>query len=93
MRSSDGLDPRRKQILYRAWHRGTREMDLVLGRFADAHLADLSEEQLDDLEGLMQAPDPEIYKWLSGSHPVPANWDTPIVHTIRAFHTDAASRA
>ena len=86
MRSSAGLDPRRKQILFRCWHRGTREMDLVLGRFADAHLADLSDELLTQLEALMQAPDPEIYKWLSGAVETPANYDTEVVRMIRAFH-------
>jgi antitoxin CptB len=41
-RSSDGLDDRRKRLLFRCWHRGTREMDLILGRFADAEIATLS---------------------------------------------------
>src|SRR3978361_1650348 len=43
IRSSDGLDDRRKRLLFRCWHRGTREMDLILGRFADAAIADLSD--------------------------------------------------
>ena len=86
MRTSADLDPRRRQILFRAWHRGTKEMDLVLGKFADAQLAELTDEELDQLEALMQAPDPELYKWLSASHPVPGNWDSPIVQEIRAFH-------
>lgn len=86
MRSSAGLDPRRKMLLFRAWHRGTKEMDLVLGGFADAELEILTNSELDDLEQLMTAPDPEIYKWLSGTHPVPHNWDTPIVQRIRRFH-------
>ena len=86
MRTSADLDPRRKRILYRAWHRGTKEMDLVLGKFADARLADLTDEELNQMESLMTAPDPEIYKWLSGGHDVPANWDSPIVQQIRAFH-------
>lgn len=87
MRSSAGLDERRKRILYRAWHRGTREMDYVLGRYANHVIADLSDEQLDQFEHLMQAPDPAMYKWLSGSTDVPANWDSPLVHDIRAFHS------
>ena len=61
-------------------------MDLVLGRFAAAHLADLSDELLTQLEALMQAPDPEIYKWLSGAVETPANYDTEVVRMIRAFH-------
>ena len=93
MRSSADLDPRRKRILFRAWHRGTKEMDLVLGRYADHALADLNDDDLDQLEALMQAPDPEIYKWLSGEHEVPENWDSPIVSKIRAFHLNDENRA
>ena len=91
MRSSADLDPRRKRLLYHAWHRGTREMDLVLGRFADARLAELSDTELDEFETLMTAPDPEIYKWLSGQTAVPANWDSALVRTIRDFHSAGPS--
>ena len=48
--SSEGLDPRRRRLLFRSWHRGIREMDLVLGRFADAHIATLSVPELDEYE-------------------------------------------
>jgi antitoxin CptB len=48
--SSEGLDPRRRRLLFRCWHRGIREMDLVLGRFADAQLPTLSDVALDELE-------------------------------------------
>ena len=50
--SSEGLDERRRRLLFRSWHRGIREMDLVLGRFADAHIASLSEAELDEYEAL-----------------------------------------
>ena len=52
-RSSDGLDPRRKRLLFRCWHRGTREMDLLLGRFADANIGTLSDAEVEDLERLI----------------------------------------
>jgi antitoxin CptB len=65
-RSSDGLDERRKRLLFRCWHRGTREMDLILGRFADAGIADLSEIELVQLEELMEVPDPDLYAALTG---------------------------
>ena len=42
--SSDGLEPLRKKLLFRAWHRGIREMDLILGRFADAHIGGMARE-------------------------------------------------
>lgn len=64
-RSSDGLDVRRKRLLFRCWHRGTREMDLILGRFADAEIATLSDRDLDELEHLIELPDPDLYASLS----------------------------
>ncbi len=85
-RSSADLDPRRRRILYRAWHRGMRETDLILGRFADAEIADLSEEALADLEALMEAPDPDLFRWLTGEAEVPKEHDTPVYRRLVAFH-------
>ena len=65
-RSSDGLDVRRKRLLFRCWHRGTREMDLILGRFADAEIAGLTDAELDELERLIEVPDPDLYAALTG---------------------------
>src|SRR6202035_4800362 len=64
-RSSGGLDDRRKRVLFRCWHRGTREMDLILGRFADAEIANLSEQELMQFEHLMDVPDPDLYAALT----------------------------
>ena len=86
MRSSEGLDDRRKKLLFRAWHRGMREMDFVLGTFANDAIADMSDEELSQFELLMQLPDPDMYKWLSGAAEVPTNYDTTVVRRIRQFH-------
>ena len=88
MRSSAGLDDRRKQLLYRAWHRGMREMDYVLGTFANSAIANLDETELEQFEMLMQVPDPDMYKWLSGTAEIPPNWDSALVRRIRAFHVE-----
>jgi antitoxin CptB len=69
-RSSDGLDVRRKRLLFRCWHRGTREMDLILGRFADAEIAALADDELDELERLIEVPDPDLYAALTGDRPL-----------------------
>lgn len=61
-------------------------MDLMMGRFCDAELGGLPESDLDDLERLMDAPDPNVFSWLSGEHPVPPDHDCPVFHKIRAFH-------
>jgi antitoxin CptB len=61
-RSSAGLDDRRKRLLFRCWHRGTREMDLILGGFADMHIGDLSDQDIEELENLLEVPDPDLYR-------------------------------
>ncbi|HEX2018800.1 MAG TPA: succinate dehydrogenase assembly factor 2 [Aurantimonas sp.] len=88
-RSSSDLDVRRRKALFRSWHRGTREMDLVLGRFADAEIDRLSDAELADFELLMEALDRDLFQWLTGEAPVPANYDTPIFRRVRDFHGGA----
>ncbi len=77
---------RRRKISFRAWHRGTREMDLIMGRFADSELAKLDSSALDSFEALMEQPDPDLYKWVSGEVPVPADVDAAFLARIRNFH-------
>lgn len=91
-RSSADLDPRRKRLLYRSWHRGTREMDLILGSFADRFIADLDAKEIDEYEALMEAPDPTVYKWISGEVETPANYDTATLRRIRTFHEGGTLR-
>lgn len=79
-------DSRRRRLLFRAWHRGTREMDLVMGRFAEANLAALSDPEVVELEALMEANDRDVFDWISGVASVPANFDTPLFQRLRAFH-------
>jgi antitoxin CptB len=86
MNTTEPADDRRKRLRYRAWHRGTREMDLVLGRFVDSELAVLNDTEVGNLEQLMEVPDPELYLWIAETAVVPPNYDTPILHRIIAFH-------
>jgi antitoxin CptB len=89
--SSDGLDARRRRLLFRAWHRGIREMDLVLGRFADAQIAALSAIQLDEVEGWLDIPDQQIFAWVSGQEPPPAEIDTPLFRRLREFRGESSN--
>lgn len=82
--SSANLDPRRRKILFRAWHRGMREMDLILGSFADDEIATLTEAELDALDELMNENDQDLFKWIVGEVPVPAKKDRPIFRRILA---------
>ncbi|MBO0664456.1 succinate dehydrogenase assembly factor 2 [Jiella sp. MQZ9-1] len=85
-RSSSDLDVRRRKALFRSWHRGIREMDLVLGQFADARIGTMSDNELTDYEHLMEAPDRDLFAWLTGESETPQNYDTPMFRQIRAFH-------
>lgn len=89
-RSSADLDVRRRRNLFRAWHRGIREMDLIMGRFADAEIGTLSEGDLDEFERLIEVPDRDLYRWITGEDEIPANYDTPLFRRLRTFHTHAA---
>lgn len=84
-RSSDGLDDRRKRLLFRCWHRGTREMDLIVGRFADAHLAALSDAELTELEQLIELPDPDLYAALTGTGGIPPALAGGVFERMRSF--------
>ena len=85
-KSSDGLDARRRRLLFRSWHRGIREMDLIMGRFADTWIERLSKGELDDYERLIEVPDPELYAWVAGHEAVPASYDSDVFQRLRAFH-------
>jgi antitoxin CptB len=85
-RSSEGLDPRRRRLLFRAWRRGVRETDLIVGRFADAYIEALDETGLNDFERLMEAPNAELYAWVIGAANVPAAYDTAVLASLRTFH-------
>jgi antitoxin CptB len=84
-RSSEGLDVRRKRLLFRCWHRGTREMDLILGRFADAELTGLTNDELSELERLIDVPDPDLYAALTGDRPIAAEYAGPLFDRLKAF--------
>ena len=84
-RSSGGLDDRRKRLLFRCWHRGTREMDLILGRFADAEIASLRGDELDQLEHLIEVPDPDLYAALAGDVALPPQYANALFDRIKAF--------
>jgi antitoxin CptB len=80
------LDVRRRKLLFRAWHRGMRELDLILGRFADVHIANLAPNELKDLERLMEVPDCDLLAWVLGEADVHPEYDTPLWRRLCAFN-------
>lgn len=80
------VDTRRKRLRFRSWHRGTREMDLLLGRFADSCLAGFDRDQLDRYEALLGESDPDLYGWITGRDPVPDDHDHDVMNLMQNFN-------
>lgn len=78
-------DVRRKRARYRAWHRGFREADLILGPFADTYCPDFTDEQMDVFERLLEVPDPDLYGWIVGANDTPPEFDGEIMTLLKAF--------
>ncbi len=75
----DPLDPRRRRLLFRARHRGTREADLMIGAFTERHIAGFTAAELEELEAVLEFPDVDLADWLSGRRPIPAECRTPML--------------
>ncbi len=73
------------RVRYRAWRRGFREADLILGPFADSHARGMSEAELTGFERLLDQTDHDIYAWITGAAPVPAQFDDALMARLRAF--------
>lgn len=78
-------DTRRRRLLFRSTHRGTYENDLMIGGFVRAHLADLTEADIDALEAVMEMPDTYLADWLTGRVPIPPEEETPMLRRMRDF--------
>lgn len=79
------METRRKKLKFRAWRRGFREMDLLMGSFADAHIDSFGEAELDEFERLLNVPDWEVYAWLIGQQDVPEDQTGPVLDQLIAF--------
>ena len=82
---------RLNRVRFRAWRRGFREADLILGPFADQHAPSMSGAELDRLEALLEQSDHDIYGWILGSLAVPEEFDDDLMLRLRAFHPGATT--
>ncbi|WMS42168.1 succinate dehydrogenase assembly factor 2 [Acuticoccus sp. MNP-M23] len=85
-RSSANLAPRRKRLIFQAWHRGTREMDLLMGMFTDEHIDTFTDAELTEFETLLNVPDTVLYRWITEQDEVPDNHRCAILDKIISFH-------
>jgi antitoxin CptB len=77
---------RKRRLRFRCWHRGTKELDLLMGPFADSFLEEMSVAQLGQLEDLLTKPDLDLYNWIVGREPVPPNAESDVLQLIIKFH-------
>jgi antitoxin CptB len=86
---TDTSDARLKKLKFRAWRRGFREADLILGPFADRHVQDFSPAELDFFERLLEVPDQDLYAWIIDRAPTPPEFDGDIMNRIKQFRFEA----
>lgn len=82
-------EPRLKKLKLRAWRRGFREADLILGPFADKHVDGFTPDELDWFEALLNQADQDVYAWILERMEPPAPFDGPMMSRLRAFRDEA----
>ena len=87
--SDSNHQARLRRVKFRAWHRGFREADLIIGPFADQFLDGFSTDQLDAFEALIEAPDQDLYGWIVGRIETPSEFDGEILNLIKDFRFKA----
>jgi antitoxin CptB len=75
-------DTRRRRLLFRATHRGTKEADLMVGGFVARHLSAFSEAELAEIEAVLDLPDVDLADWLSGRREPPPSVRTPMLERM-----------
>ena len=83
---TDEADVRRKRAIYRANHRGTKEMDVLVGRYTEAKIAGITSEHLDRYERLLEMADPTLQSWIFDPALMGPSEFAEFVHDLRQFH-------
>lgn len=85
------MDDNRKRLLFHCTHMGMKENDVLFGEFARAHLADLSDGEVADLEALLNNSDLDLYNWVLERAQVPVEWDTEVLRRLQMFNAGRVS--
>lgn len=88
MNESEDREIRIKRLKYRANHRGIKEMDIVLGGFANRHLDQLGESQVEDFEKLLDEHDRDLLMWVTGEMEFPVQDLQEIFDQVVRYATD-----
>lgn len=89
-RPAVGIEARKRRLAYRAHHRGIKEMDLILGRFADSRLAGLDEARVAEFERLIEVADQQLYDWVCGRARVPGEFAGALMDDLMVFAASGA---
>lgn len=80
------LDVRRRRLVFRAWHRGIREMDIILGQYVDAHIVMMSDKMISELEYIMSFDDRDLLTWITGEIAPPSEIDGSLFRDIVNYY-------
>lgn len=83
--NEDNISIKRKRLIFRSWHRGTREIDLLLGAFADKYLPAFNSEQLALYDEFLSNSDPDIYNWITGQEIIPSEVSNAVTTLLLEF--------
>lgn len=78
-------ETRLKRLRFRSWHRGTKEADLMVGGFFDAHSARWSDTEIDWFEAFLEEQDVDIMAWAMGAADVPEHWQGPMMTDLKTL--------
>ena len=76
------LDPERRKLHFRSYHRGIKEMDIIFGKFADVVLPELPHEDLTDYQRILELPDDKLFSWATGRETVPEEVRSPLLDRL-----------
>lgn len=91
--TQESTENKRRRLAFRSWHRGTRELDLIMGTFADKELQHMREDELDMYDRILTHPDPDLYNWITGVETVPANFRDGVMEKLIAHQVVESKKA
>jgi antitoxin CptB len=90
--SANDREARLKKLSFRAWRRGFKEADIILGHFADDRLPTMSDAQLDLFEVLLEVPDQDLYGWIIERDPTPIEYQSEIMSELNSYYKTAYTK-
>ncbi len=85
-------EARLRKLSFRAWRRGFKEADIILGNFADDMLPEMSDAELDIFEVLLEVPDQDLYGWIIERDPAPIEFQSEIMNKLNIYYKTAYTK-